>query len=114
MIEGVITLHDLAESILGEVPDENDTAEPAYIKRSDGSILVDGTYSVDDFMEEMGIVAIDDLQKEDFNTLSGLAMFMLERIPTEGDQFDYRNLHFEVVDMDASRVDKLLVTVKPE
>ena len=114
MIEGVITLHDLAESILGEVPDENDTAEPAYIKRNDGSILVDGTYSVDDFMEEMGIVAIDDLQKEDFNTLSGLAMFMLERIPTEGDQFDYRNLHFEVVDMDASRVDKLLVTVKPE
>ena len=114
MIEGVITLHDLAESILGEVPDENDTAEPAYIKRNDGSILVDGTYSVDDFMEEMGIVAIDDLQKEDFNTLSGLAMFMLGRIPTEGDQFDYRNLHFEVVDMDASRVDKLLVTVKPE
>lgn len=114
MIEGVITLHDLAESILGEVPDENDTAEPAYIKRNDGSILVDGTYSVDDFMEEMGIVAIDDLQKEDFNTLSGLAMFMLGRIPTEGDQFDYRNLHFEVVDMDASRVDKLLVTVKSE
>lgn len=114
LIEGVITLHDLAESILGEVPDENDTAEPAYIKRDDGSILVDGTYSVDDFMEEMGILAIDDLQKEDFNTLSGLAMFMLGRIPTEGDQFDYRNLHFEVVDMDASRVDKLLVTVKPE
>ena len=113
MIEGVITLHDLAESILGEVPDESGgTDEPAYIVREDGSILVDGAYSVDDFMEEMGIVAIDDLQKEDFNTLSGLSMFMLGQIPVEGDQFDYRNLHFEVVDMDASRVDKLLVTVR--
>ena len=40
-------------------------------------------------------------------------MFLLGRIPTEGDQFDYRNLHFEVVDMDASRVDKLLVTKRP-
>lgn len=113
MIEGVITLHDLAESILGEVPDENgETDEPDYIVREDGSILVDGAYNVDDFMEEMGIVAFDDLQKEDFNTLSGLAMFLLCRIPTEGDQFDYRNLHFEVMDMDASRVDKLLVTTK--
>lgn len=113
MIEGVITLHDLAESILGEVPDENgETDEPDYIVREDGSILVDGAYNVDDFMEEMGIVAFDDLQKEDFNTLSGLAMFLLGRIPTEGDQFDYRNLHFEVMDMDASRVDKLLVTAK--
>lgn len=113
MIEGVITLNDLAESILGEVPDENgETDEPDYIVREDGSILVDGAYNVDDFMEEMGIIAFDDLQKEDFNTLSGLAMFLLGRIPTEGDQFDYRNLHFEVMDMDASRVDKLLVTTK--
>lgn len=114
VIEGIITLHDLAESILGEVPDENDEMdEPAYIVRADGSILVDGAYNVDDFMEEMGIVAFDDLQKEDFNTLSGLAMFLLGCIPTEGEQFDYRNLHFEVVDMDASRVDKLLVTKNP-
>lgn len=113
VIEGVITLHDLSESILGEVPDENgETDEPGYVIREDGSILVDGAYNVDDFMEEMGIVAFDDLQKEDFNTLGGLAMFLLGRIPAEGDTFDYRNLHFEVVDMDASRVDKLLVTVE--
>lgn len=113
VIEGVITLHDLAESIMGEMPDENgEMDEPGYVTREDGTILVDGTYNVDDFMEEMGIVAFDDLQKEDFNTLGGLAMFLLGRIPVEGDRFDYRNLHFEVVDMDASRVDKLLVTIE--
>ncbi len=112
VIEGVVTLHDLSESILGGVPDENgETDEPGYVVREDGSILVDGAYNVDDFMEEMGVVAFDDLQKEDFNTLGGLAMFLLGRIPAERDTFDYRNLHFEVVDMDASRVDKLLVTV---
>lgn len=111
VIEGVITLHDLAESILGEVPDENEAAdEPAYIVREDGTLLVDGAYNVDDFMEEMGIVACDDLKQEDFNTLGGLAMFLLGRIPTEGDTFSYQNLRFEVMDMDASRVDKLLVT----
>uniref|UniRef100_UPI00260D4E19 transporter associated domain-containing protein n=1 Tax=uncultured Rikenella sp. TaxID=368003 RepID=UPI00260D4E19 len=94
-------------------PDENgETDEPGYVAREDGSILVDGAYNVDDFMEEMGVVAFDDLQKEDFNTLGGLAMFLLGRIPAERDTFDYRNLHFEVVDMDASRVDKLLVTVE--
>ena len=113
LIEGVITLHDLAESILGEVPDESSVDEPGYMVREDGTILVDGAYSVDDFMEEMEIVGIEDLQKECCNTLSGLAMFLLGRIPSEGDQFDYRNLHFEVVDMDASRVDKLLVTKRP-
>lgn len=113
VIEGVITLHDLAESILGEVPDENgETDEPGYVTREDGSILVDGAYNVDDFMDEMGIVAFDDLQKEDFNTLGGLAMFLLGRIPVTGDRFDYRNLRFEVMQMDASRVDKLLVTVE--
>lgn len=113
VIEGVITLHDLAESILGEVQDSNEPSdEPGFIIREDGSILVDGAYNVDDFMEEVGITVFDDLQKEDFNTLSGLAMFMLCRIPTEGDTFDYQHLHFEIMDMDASRVDKLLVIVK--
>lgn len=112
VIEGIITLHDLTESIFGEILDGDDvTDEPKYIVREDGSILVDGTYNVDDFMEEMDIISFDDLQKEDFNTLSGLAMFLSGRIPTEGDTFDYQKLHFEVVDMDASRVDKLLVTL---
>lgn len=112
VIEGIITFRDLAESIFGDVPLEGETEEEyrKYVVRTDGSILVDGTYNVDDFMEEMGIVMFDDLKEEDFNTLGGLAMFLLGRVPTEGDLFDYKNLHFEVVDMDGSRVDKLLVS----
>lgn len=111
VVEGVITLNDLAESILGEIPDEDGTCDdPAYVVQEDGSVLVDGTYSVDDFMEEMGIVACDELQKENFDTLSGLSMFLLGRIPETGDRFDYRHLSFEIVQMNASCVAKLRVT----
>ena len=84
--------------------------DPAYVVQEDGSVLVDGTYSVDDFMEEMGIVACDELQKENFDTLSGLSMFLLGRIPETGDRFDYRHLSFEIVQMNASCVAKLRVT----
>ena len=70
--------------------------------------------NLDDFMEEMGILDYDDLKEEDFNTLSGLAMFLVGRIPKAGDLFTYKNLHFEIVDMDRGRVDKLLVTKDPE
>ena len=108
-IEGIITLHDLTESIFGEIPEEGEDFETEIVKRQDGSFLVDGSMNLDDFMDEMGILNFDDLESEGFTTLSGMAMFFLGRIPKEGDTFLYRNLRFEVMDMDNSRVDKLLV-----
>ena len=108
-IEGIITLHDLTESIFGEIPEEGEDFETEIVKRQDGSFLVDGSMNLDDFMDEMGILNFDDLESEGFTTLSGMAMFFLGRIPKEGDTFLYHNLRFEVMDMDNSRVDKLLV-----
>ena len=66
------------------------------------------------FMEEMGILSYEDIDSEDFTTLGGLAMFLIGRIPKAGDTFTYKNLQFEVVDMDRGRVDKLLVIRKEE
>lgn len=115
VIEGVVTLHDLAESLLGEVADENgDPTGPVCLEEEEGSLLVDGAYNVCDFLEERGVVAGDDGPKEAFNTLGGLAMHVLERIPVEGDRFVYRNLRFEVVRMEGSRVDKLRVANGPQ
>lgn len=107
-IEGVITLHDLTESIFGDIPEEGEEVESEIIRRQDGSFLVDGSMNLDDFMDEMGILNYDDLESEGFTTLSGMAMYFLGCIPKEGNTFTYRNLKFEIMDMDNSRVDKLL------
>lgn len=108
-IEGIITLHDLTESVFGDILEENDTEEEEIVRRQDGSLLVEASMNIGDFMEEMNILSYEDIESEDFTTLGGLAMFLIGRIPKTGDTFDYKNLQFEVVDMDRGRVDKLLV-----
>ena len=107
--EGIITLHDLTESIFGDILEENETEEEDIVTRADGSMLVEASMNIGDFMEAMGILNYDDLKEEDFTTLSGLAMFLIGRVPKAGDIFSYKNLEFEIVDMDRGRVDKLLV-----
>ena len=107
--EGIITLHDLTESIFGDILEENETEEEEIVMRQDGSMLVEASMNIDDFMEAMNILNYDDLKEEDFTTLSGLAMFLIGRVPKAGDLFSYKNLDFEIVDMDRGRVDKLLV-----
>lgn len=114
LAEGIITLHDLTESIFGDILEENETEEEEIVVRQDGSMLVEASMNLDDFMEAMGIMNYDDLKEEDFTTLSGLAMFLIGRVPKAGDLFSYKNLDFEVVDMDRGRVDKLLVIKKEE
>lgn len=108
-IEGIITLHDLTESIFGDILEEDEEEEEEIVTRQDGSMLVDASMNIGDFMEEMGIYSYEDIDSQDFTTLGGLAMFFIERIPKAGDIFEYKNLKFEVVDMDRGRVDKLLV-----
>lgn len=107
--EGIITLHDLTESIFGDILEENDPEEENIVRRQDGTLLVEASMNIDDFMEEMGILSYDDIESEDFTTLGGLAMYLIGRIPKTGDIFSYKNIQFEVVDMDRGRVDKLLV-----
>ncbi len=112
--EGIITLHDLAESVFGDILEENEIEEEEIVTRQDGSMLVEGSMNIGDFMDEMGILAYEDIDSEDFTTLGGLAMFLMGRIPRTGDTFTYQHIDFEIVDMDGGRVDKLLVTKRPE
>ena len=108
-LEGIITLHDLTEAILGEIPEEDEEPEMGLVYRQDGSILVDGSMNIDDFFDQMNLIYGGEFDDEGFNTLGGLAMHLLDKIPAEGDSFRYKGLNFEVMDMDRSRVDKLLV-----
>ncbi len=103
-VQGLITLND----ILSEIVEGIGTDEPVATQRQDGSWLLDGMLSVDDFKE---IFNLRDLPEEtDYETLGGFVMFSLGRIPQTSDQFEWNGLHFEVMDMDARRVDKVLVT----
>jgi putative hemolysin len=109
-VEGVVTLTDLLEAIVGDIPNIEELTEPPIILREDGSWLVDGMISIDDFKENFDIEKMPDEDAGVYQTLGGFAMTQFERIPHSGDHFDWGNLRFEVVDMDYNRVDKLLIT----
>ena len=80
----------MTESIFGDILEENETEEEEIVVRQDGSMLVEASMNLDDFMEAMGIMNYDDLKEEDFTTLSGLAMFLIGRVPKAGDLFSYK------------------------
>ena len=104
-VQGLITLND----ILSEIVEGIGTDEPVATQRQDGSWLLDGMLSVNDFKE---IFNLRDLPEEDdYETLGGFIMSSLGRIPQASDTFEWNDLHFEVMDMDARRVDKVLVTM---
>jgi len=116
-MEGIITLHDLTENIMGDLPATYESDEPAVFRREDGSYLMDGAMMVEDVEDLLKIYSLfgDEDERPDINTLGGLAMYELNRIPKTGDKFAVAGYSFEIVDMDGNRVDKLLVkTVPPE
>ncbi|MEZ4595224.1 MAG: hemolysin family protein [Chloroflexota bacterium] len=109
-VEGLLTFNDLLETIVGDVPEFHDPADPTATKREDGSWLVDGKMLIDDFKM---LFNIDDMPEEDKNyyqTLGGFVMFHLGRVPQAGDAFVWDGFGFEVMDMDWRRVDKVLLT----
>ena len=112
-IDGMVTLTDVLEAIVGDIPALDEKGEPAATKRDDGSWLLDGMMPVDELQM---LLDVDDLPDDsyDYDTLGGLFMAQMGRVPTVGDQFEWNELRFEVVDMDGHRVDKVLVMpVKP-
>lgn len=114
-IQGLVTLIDVLEAIVGDLPDHGPAREtPGAHKREDGSWLIDATLPIGEFKEVINLDA--DLPHEgeaDFQTLGGFVMTQFGRIPKAGDNFEWQNLRFEVLDMDRHRVDKVLVTIKP-
>ncbi|WP_421654872.1 hemolysin family protein [Leptothermofonsia sp. ETS-13] len=109
-IEGLVTLNDLVEAIVGELPNHEDMEEPAVILREDGSWLLDGLLSVDELKELLQCETLPNEQTGHYLTLGGFVMATLERIPRSGDSFEAGRFRFEVVDMDGTRVDKVMVT----
>lgn len=107
-IEGMVTLIDMMEAIVGDIPTLQEIAEPPVIQREDGSYLVEGYLDTDELKELLDVEMLP--EEEDFQTLGGFIVSLAGRLPRGGDRFDWGNYRFEVVDMDGNRVDKVIIT----
>jgi putative hemolysin len=112
-IQGMVTLIDVLEAIVGDLPAHGQRDQPEAKQRDDGSWLIDATLAINELKT---VLHLDELPQEaeaDYQTLGGLVMTQFGRIPAAGDHFDWGGWRFEVVDMDRHRVDKVLVSPVP-
>jgi len=107
--EGVLTLHDILQSLVGDIADPTDAGSQAVVRRDDGSWLVDGLVPVDEIKDLTGLKELPGEDSVDFQTLGGFLMARINRVPQVGDRVMVMGFRFEVVDMDGRRVDRVLV-----
>jgi putative hemolysin len=109
-IQGIITLQDLIEAIAGEFkPDDHEDAWA--IARADGSWLLDGIIPVPELKDCLKLKELPEEDKGRYNTLSGMLMLLMGRIPSAGEVVEWDCWRFEVVDMDGKRIDKVIASV---
>ncbi|MBP6789355.1 MAG: HlyC/CorC family transporter [Candidatus Promineofilum sp.] len=108
-IDGLVTIIDMMEAIVGDMPSPSDIAEPPIVRREDGSWLVDGLLDVEDLKTLLGTAQMPN--ESDYQTLGGFVVTQLGRLPRVGDIVAWGGFRFEVVDMDGNRVDKVLIQV---
>ena len=112
-LRGMITLNDILEAIVGDIP-QPDVSDYAVLEREDGSFLVDAQIPFYDFLTRFDKAAWLHEGEHEFDTLAGFILHELERIPHTGDKFDWKGFHFEIIDMDGHRIDKVLVNISEE
>ena len=110
-VQGLMTLNDILEAIVGDIPQEEDESHE-ITKRADGSYLVDAQIPFYDFLSKFDKTQWMMEGDQDFDTLAGFIIHQLEKIPVTGDTLEWKIFTFEIVDMDNHRVDKILVTAK--
>jgi putative hemolysin len=108
-VEGLVTINDFFEDLVGEVASADMPQERHAVQRPDGSWLIDGKILVHDFKELAGLGKLPGEERSIYLTLGGFVMMQIGRIPVTADRFEAAGLRFEVVDMDGKRVDKVLV-----
>ena len=114
-IDGLVTIEDLIEQIIGEIEDEHDKVRgPMLIRRSDGTIFADARAPIEDFEELVGPILTDEEREADIDTLGGLVMSLTDRVPSRGELVSHPSgVAFEVLDADPRRIKRLRVRPKP-
>jgi putative hemolysin len=108
VFQGIITLRDIVENIIGDITKRDEVKKDNIIKRADGSFLVDGDTLLDDLAERIAIGIPEG--DENYITLAGFIVHTVKKIPDTGEKFVIGNYTYEVVDMDGNRIDKLLIS----
>jgi putative hemolysin len=112
-IEGLITLNDILEAIVGDIPQEEDH-DYEILKRADGSYLIDAQLPFYDFLSYFDKTEFMLQGDQEFDTLAGFIIHSLEKIPTTGEILSWKIFKFEIIDMDQHRIDKILVTLNEQ
>jgi len=114
-IDGLVTIEDLIEQIIGEIEDEHDKVRgPMLIRRSDGTIFADARAPIEDFEELVGPILTEEEREADIDTLGGLVMSLTDRVPSRGELVSHPSgFAFEVLDADPRRLKRLRVRPKP-
>lgn len=108
-VEGLVSVGDLLEGLVGALPGDPSEAGASFIARDDNSWLVEGSATIDEVTSTLD-VEVPENETGAYHTLAGFVMARLGRVPHAADAFDYGGYRFEVVDMDGRRVDKVMVT----
>jgi Mg2+/Co2+ transporter CorB len=108
-VQGLITLEDILEEIVGDIEDEFDLPDESVERVSDGVIRIDGTFPIDDFNEQFGT----ELEQEDYHTVAGFVFGSLGRAAEPGDEVSSDGLRFTVLETEGSRIQRLEVEFLP-
>ena len=110
-VEGLITLNDLLEGIVGDIPGIDEDDEPRATQRKDGTWLIDGRYGIDNFKELFGLdEPFPDEEEDGFTTVAGFILSISGTLPDVNDKYQWERFCFEIVDLDGHQIDKILVT----
>ena len=110
-VEGLITLNDLLEGIVGDIPGIDEEDEPQATQRNDGTWLIDGRYPIEKFKELFDFnETLPDEEEDGYTTLAGFILSISGKIPNEKDRYECGRFIFEIMDLDGHQIDKILVT----
>jgi putative hemolysin len=109
-IEGLLTHHDILEAIAGDFPTGALPIGPKAVQRKDGSWLLDGMMTVDEFKDLFQLETLPGEKRDAYQTLGGFIFTQMGRVPNIAESFEWSGLRFEIVDMDGKRIDKVLVS----
>jgi putative hemolysin len=112
-IQGIITLKDILEAIVGDIPQAGESPEPMATQRADGSWIMDARLPMDEVRSTLRMAAVED-DRKGYHTLAGFILSQLGDIPNAGSWVDAHGFRFEVMDMDGKRIDAVLITPLPE